>query len=568
VAGAPAAPPRVDFVFTAECIAPFDWMAAGMFESFDALYGADGDGGRVRITRLLACSEAQLAAYNQTAGWRLGRTFVHRNYKHNPHNGDDSGSYNKPGSIMHWAADASASGDAEYVVFLDSDMVLRKRIEPLELGAARGVVASARVDYLIGCRNGLARRFLPAQTEWKLVQPAGWVHVFHAEDVRRIAPRWLHWTEQVRSRPEEYWAASMAAARAELTGGNATSGGGGGGGGPSEPLADIPTGDAYARPGTVPWISEMYGYAFAAAEAQVAHVFPPSLVGYPSDGGRDRERAPAVLHYGVDFKVGGALYAWNKMSFGRFDPGLCPRGGRFFAPPPSEAYARARGARGWSGSDEQGAIVVETLNAGLCGYYARLCGEPAARLRCPPARRERAPTPPCAAVGAGAAAAGAACCEDADELCWAWALAAECEANPQFMHDKCARSCGRCPEPAPEPDEPRAARDGSANATGAGGGERAPPSNLDTLRTRALALGVPGLGARSELAALESHFAVAVAAGLVASASCALVVVGLVLSRRQAAARAKSRRRNVVGRTGNVARDMAAQRSSGVGAIV
>ncbi|KAJ1629764.1 hypothetical protein T492DRAFT_108850 [Pavlovales sp. CCMP2436] len=112
--------PRVDILFTAECVPPFDWMAAGLFESFRALYG-DGNGGRVRMTRLLACSPQQLEGYRETPGWRLGPTFVHTNYKHNPHNGETSGSYNKPGSIMHWTQSAEANG-AETILFIDADM--------------------------------------------------------------------------------------------------------------------------------------------------------------------------------------------------------------------------------------------------------------------------------------------------------------------------------------------------------------------------------------------------------------------------------------------------------------
>lgn len=234
--GARAAVPRarVDILFTAECVPPFDWMAAGVFESFRSLYG-DGDGGRIRITRLLACSDEQFASYRLTPGFKLGPTFVHRNYKHNPHNGDNSGSYNKPGSIMHWVQDPLASAGAETVLFIDADMVLRRRVEPYELGAKEGVVASARVGYLIGTRNGLAQRFLPDSVRPDLVQPAGWVHAFHINDIRAIAPRWLYYTEQVRTRPQEYWATS-----------------------PNSTLQrHIPTGDAYAKPGQVPWIAEM-----------------------------------------------------------------------------------------------------------------------------------------------------------------------------------------------------------------------------------------------------------------------------------------------------------------------
>ena len=34
---------------------------------------------------------------------------------------------------------------------------------------------------------------------------AGWYHIFHLDDLRAIAPRWLHYTEQMRSNPQKYW---------------------------------------------------------------------------------------------------------------------------------------------------------------------------------------------------------------------------------------------------------------------------------------------------------------------------------------------------------------------------
>ena len=48
-----------------------------------------------KITRLLACSAAQRAKYPEQ-GMQMGPTFVHPNFFDNPHNGESSGSYNKP----------------------------------------------------------------------------------------------------------------------------------------------------------------------------------------------------------------------------------------------------------------------------------------------------------------------------------------------------------------------------------------------------------------------------------------------------------------------------------------
>lgn len=223
---------------------------------------------------------------------------------------------------------------------------------------------------------------------------------------------------QVRARPGEYWASANG----------------------STLSADIPTGDAYAPRGTAPWIAEMYGYAFAAAEAGVSHTFPPDLVAYPRDlrAALGERGSPAVLHYGIDFQIGTA-YSWNKMVFGDFDPAMCPPGGLFFGTPPSAHLVASQGAR-WHGGAQHGAFVVRVLNAGLCRFYRRLCAG-MAQVTCPPDERDeelplRCPPDP---------AARPPCCEDADAKCWQWGMAGECTRNAAFMRASCARTCGACP---------------------------------------------------------------------------------------------------------------------------
>ena len=49
---------------------------------------------------------------------------------------------------------------------------------------------------------------------------------------------------------------------------------------------DIVTGDAYVGHGTAPWISEMYGYVFASAEAGIHHILTHGVVVYPDGSHR------------------------------------------------------------------------------------------------------------------------------------------------------------------------------------------------------------------------------------------------------------------------------------------
>jgi len=61
----------------------------------------------------------------------------------------------------------------------------------------------------------------------------GGVLIIHIDDLRRLAPFWLHKTEEVRA-DKAHWATNI-------------------------------TGDMYQQG----WISEMYGYAFGAAEVKI-----------------------------------------------------------------------------------------------------------------------------------------------------------------------------------------------------------------------------------------------------------------------------------------------------------
>ena len=61
-------------VFSAECIPAFDWQSVGLFYSFNRTLQPG------KITRLLACSDEQLATYPQT-NMDIGPTFVHRNMR-------------------------------------------------------------------------------------------------------------------------------------------------------------------------------------------------------------------------------------------------------------------------------------------------------------------------------------------------------------------------------------------------------------------------------------------------------------------------------------------------------
>lgn len=102
---------------------------------------------------------------------------------------------------------------------------------------------------------------------------------------------------------------------------------------------DLATGDAFASRGKPPFISDLYGYAFAAAEAGVTHVQHPGLMVYAGSRPDPTLPSPALLHYGLFCSVKAAglprPWAFNKLSYahshaGGFDPHLC----RHYLPAP------------------------------------------------------------------------------------------------------------------------------------------------------------------------------------------------------------------------------------------
>ena len=68
------------------------------------------------------------------------------------------------------------------------------------------MVVSEHVRYLDnGISRHLPENFLPDASVARFAKAAGWYHIFHIDDLRAIAPRWLHYTEQMRSNPQKYF---------------------------------------------------------------------------------------------------------------------------------------------------------------------------------------------------------------------------------------------------------------------------------------------------------------------------------------------------------------------------
>ncbi|GLJ43050.1 hypothetical protein SUGI_0893680 [Cryptomeria japonica] len=245
--------PKIHTIFSTECSPYFDWQTVGFIHSFN-LSGQPG-----RVTRLLSCTEDKLKTY---AGHDLAPTHYVPSMSHHPLTGDWYPAINKPAAVLHWLNHAII--DAEYIVILDADMIIRGPITPWEFGAERGHPVSAPYEYLIGCDNELAQIHTRHP---EACDKVGGVIIMHVDDLRNFAPLWLHKTEEVRA-DREHWATNI-------------------------------TGYIYGQG----WISEMYGYAFGAAEINLRHRRRDDIMLYPGYIPLQGIE-PRVLHYGLEFGVG------------------------------------------------------------------------------------------------------------------------------------------------------------------------------------------------------------------------------------------------------------------------
>lgn len=387
----------VHTIFSAQCAPIFDWQSLGLFESH-ARSGMPGG-----ITRLLACSAEALAQYR---GMDIGPTFVHDSLE-GAAEGEAYPALNKPHAAAVWTRarlEEEAAGGRRletFIVFLDADMLLREPVRPSAFGARRGRVGAAAYDFLVGAEPGAKLVSLFDVPNPRLLAKVGGVHIFHRDDLARVAPRWLAWTVAVRrfacEQPEAYARLAM--------------------------REGLGAPDAARR--QFLWQCEMYGYCFAAAEAGLEHQVTYELMIYVGYEPARPDAPPPVLHYGSDYKLGDA-FSFNKMTLVDLRPSECVRWQWHNLPPPSALETAPRNRAEVRRAARAGLIRyhITTLNAAACAYHRRHC--------------TAQPPLPCAPEHAPAE------CADKVDACEPWAQGGECQKNPVFMRANCPSACGAC----------------------------------------------------------------------------------------------------------------------------
>lgn len=181
-----------------------------------------------------------------------------------------------------------------------------------------------------------------------LLKVGGFV-LSHQSDMRKIAPLWLKFTEDVRADPDAW----------NLTG------------------------DVYATaPGIKPWISEMYGYVFAAATANIWHKIDEHAMIYPT---YVTDHPPKILHYGLRFNISTQKatedFQFDKHREQHFNPLACPpwngsnesteRGLMSHPPHPKDLKTRINTKKRYV--DLLAIETVNTLNEAFCKRHLQRC---------------------------------------------------------------------------------------------------------------------------------------------------------------------------------------------------
>ncbi|CAO1940625.1 unnamed protein product [Urochloa humidicola] len=309
---------RLHTLFSVECGDYFDWQAVGLLHS---LRKAGQPGG---VTRLLSCAEDQLPSYR---GLRIGHTLQVPSFSRHPRTGDWYPAINKPAGVVHWLKNSPEADNVDWVVILDADQIVRGPIIPWELGAEKGKPFAAYYGYLKGCDNILAQLHT-AHPEF--CDKVGGILAMHIDDLRALAPLWLSKTEEVRQ-DKSHWSTNI-------------------------------TGDIYG----MGWISEMYGYAFGAAEVGLRHKINDDIMIYPGYTPRPGIE-PLILHYGLPFNVGN----WSFSKLEHHEDGIVYDCNRLFPPPP---FPREVEMMEPDPNVKQGLFLsiecINTLNEGLLLHHA------------------------------------------------------------------------------------------------------------------------------------------------------------------------------------------------------
>lgn len=250
----------VHVVYSAEDSEYMEWQAR-----FDYFWFEKVGWKNAKLTRLLAASEPpkELAVPTHVAPPYNWTTDVYK-------------AYNKPLSIMDWFAKAKPSD--EIVIVVDPDCMFLKPFAMQELvseGKPIAMKALYSFDYNFRDRHIVERYSLLGNMSCTKPDPVAVPVLIHRNDLERLAPLWLKWTELIRNDTED----------GELKW------------------------DPEWKKVSFSWTAEMFGYVLAACELGLRHDIWPDLQAIPGQNATDLRTHP-IIHYHTP--VWAAGHKWVK----------------------------------------------------------------------------------------------------------------------------------------------------------------------------------------------------------------------------------------------------------------
>ncbi|KAL3136783.1 hypothetical protein ABBQ38_005497 [Trebouxia sp. C0009 RCD-2024] len=407
-------------VVPTECTMYFSWQSLGIFYS----HKKAGQAGP--ITRIISCTDEQKQTYKDID---LVPSHVVPSLTVDKEHNDVYSAYNKPGAVMYWLRDVQPTED--FILVIDADMIMRQPFDPVALGAGPGWAISAFFTYMKGVSNELAMRHVPQvvpRNDTLAGQPGrrgdqvGGFTLMHTKDLERVAPLWLSFTTAVRN----------------------------------DPTAWNTTGDSYSvNPGDKPWISEMYGYSYACAAADVWHKVDFSAMLYPA---YFAVTPPKVLHYGLVYTVESTNYTFDKHWHYDFDATACPPWDMTTDHPKKGLFPHPPRASNFTTKGEEllrdllAIQVIVELNVAFCERHLVNC-PPSPQLQQECAYAKELEKELDAAFVKVEHQISVDSCKNHDKRCQTWADAGECDQNPGFMTNHCKLACKQCTLPVDDPPE-------------------------------------------------------------------------------------------------------------------
>jgi hypothetical protein len=199
-AAAPNSKANIHTLVLSDCSPYADWQTLALaFSHRDA--GQSGP-----LTRVMSCTDQEAKEHDKGLVG-IVTTHIAPSYSTHPRTGDRYVAYNKPSAVGDWLKHFTP--EEEWILILEADMLLRHAVAldgyPHLKGP--GYAVGARYEQLVGVKNQLAERHLAdvaPRNDWLAGPPGrradqvGGFLIIHRDDLRRVAPFWLKYTEDVR----------------------------------------------------------------------------------------------------------------------------------------------------------------------------------------------------------------------------------------------------------------------------------------------------------------------------------------------------------------------------------